>query len=393
MTPTRVPTLVVGGGIGGLSAALAMARAGREVHLLEQAAEFVEIGAGLQVGPNATRALDRLGLLDGVLSTSVLPRHAVMLDATTAEPLTTLDLGPSFRERYGYPYVVMHRSDLLAVLVEACRAEPLVHLETDRRVDEVWTGPESAGVRCADGTEYHADLLVGADGLHSRVRTLISDDEPVCSGFVAFRGTVPMDEVRADVAADDVILWVGPGLHLIQYPVRRGEVYNQVAVFRSDRLVRGEAPFGTPDEFADRFSRTCAQVQGHAARISQDRNWPIFDREPLANWANGRAVLLGDAAHPMLQYLGQGACQALEDSLALATELERHPAEVDKALVAYQERRVPRAGRCQRSARPWGEVWHTEDPAMLGLRARAMRSRRSDDYRELDWLYAEEFAS
>jgi len=390
MITTHVPTLVIGGGIGGLSAALAIARTGREVHLLEQAAQFVEIGAGLQVGPNATRMMDRLGLLEPLLAVSVLPRHGVMLDATTAEQLTVLDLGAAFRERYGYPYIVVHRSDLLSILVEACRAEPLVHLQNDRTVVDVWSDAEAAGVRCEDGTVVTTDLLVGADGLHSRVRRLVSSDELVCSGFVAYRGTLPMSEVRADVAVDDVVLWVGPGLHLIQYPVRRGEVYNQVAVFRSESLIRGETPFGTVEEFDERFARTCREVQDHAARISRDRNWPIFDRDPLSTWISGRAVLLGDAAHPMLQYLGQGACQALEDSLTLAHELERFGPEIDKALGAYQDRRLPTASRCQLSARPWGEVWHTDDPAMLGLRRRAMRARRPDDYSELDWLYAEE---
>lgn len=387
---THVPTLVVGGGIGGLSTALAIARTGREVQLVEQTPEFGEIGAGLQVGPNATRVLDRLGLLHAVLAASVLPRHGVMLDAVTADPLTVLDLGPAFQARFGYPYVVVHRHDLLSLLVDACRAEPLITLENDRTVVDVWSGPEAAGVRCADGSVHTTDLLVGADGLHSRVRTLISTDEPVSSGFVAYRGTLPMDEVRADVAADDVVLWVGPGLHLIQYPVRRGEIYNQVAVFRSERLIRGETPFGTVAELEERFSLTCPQVQEHVARISRDRNWPLYDRDPLDTWIHGRAVLVGDAAHPMLQYLGQGACQALEDALVLAQELERYGAEVDKALAAYQERRLPRASRCQRTARPWGEVWHTEDPVTLGLRWRALRARDHDDYSELDWLYSDE---
>jgi len=394
MTATHVPVLVVGGGIGGLSTALAIARTGREVHLVEQAAEFGEIGAGLQVGPNATRILDRLGLLDAVLAVSVLPRHGVMRDAITTEQLTVLDLGEAFRRRYGYPYIVVHRHDLLSLLVEACRAEPLLTLETDRTVVDVHSHADGAGVRCADGTEYTTDLLVGADGLHSRVRTLVSADEPVCSGFVAYRGTLPMDEVRADVAAvDDVVLWVGPGLHLIQYPVRRGEVYNQVAVFRSDRLVRGETPFGTPEELDARFARACPQVRSHVGRISRERTWPIYDRDPLPTWISGRAVLLGDAAHPMLQYLGQGACQALEDAWTLAAELDRFGSETDKALAAYQERRLPKASRCQVSARPWGEVWHTESPAMLGLRRRALGARRPDDYTELDWLYAEDLAS
>ncbi|MFF4597320.1 FAD-dependent monooxygenase [Amycolatopsis sp. NPDC001319] len=392
MGTAPLPTLIVGGGIGGLAAALSVARAGREVHLLERAAEFTEIGAGLQFGPNAIRMLDRLGLLTELLDVAVLPRHGVMRHAITADPLTTLDLGSAFRERYGYPYVVVHRSDLLSILVEACRAEPLVRLENNRVVAEAWADEDSAGVRCEDGATYRAELLVGADGLHSVVRKLISVDQPVPSGFVAYRGALPMSEVRTEVSNDDVVLWVGPGLHLIQYPVRRGELYNQVAVFRSDSFGRGAEPVGPVEELFGRFSEACEEVQRHVSRIETGRCWPIYDRDPLPTWVHGRAVLLGDAAHPMLQYLGQGACQALEDALALGEAVRGSGTDIGKAVKSYDAVRVPRAGLCQTRARLWGQVWHTGDPVTLGLRDRYMRSRRPDDYSELDWLYAAESA-
>lgn len=389
---TTVPTLVVGGGIGGLSVALAVARAGREVQLLERASEFTEIGAGLQFGPNATRMLDRLGLYDELVRTAVLPRCAVMRHARTAEPLTLLDLDESFVDRYGYPYVVVHRGDLLAILVDACRREPLIHLENDKTVVEAWSDAESAGVRCEDGSLYRTELLVGADGLHSVVRGLVSDDEPVASGFVAYRGTLPMLDVTTEVAEDEVVLWVGTGMHLIQYPVRRGEVYNQVAVYRSESFRRGDPDPGGEDELFGAFSQACEEVQTHVGRIQRDRNWPIFDRDPLETWISGRAVLIGDAAHPMLQYLGQGACQALEDALALADALAEPGVGTGDAIREYERRRLPRASQCQRRARMWGEVWHTGDPVMLGLRDRVLRGRQPADYSELDWLYAKEFS-
>lgn len=384
------PVLIIGGGIGGLAAALALARSGREVRLLEQAPEFVEIGAGLQVGPNATRVLDRFGLLDQVLDIAVLPEHGVMLDAMTGQRLTTLDLGPQFRTRYGYPYIVLHRSDLLSILLDACRASSSVTLENNKTVVDVWASVEGAGVECADGTRYRTELLLGADGINSRVRRLIDPAPARNSGYVAYRGTLPMSEVQAEVAENDVVLWIGPGMHLMQYPVRRHELYNQVAVFRSDRFVRGEEPFGTVEELRERFAPACAQVQGHLARLSMDRNWPIFDREPMDNWIAGRALLIGDAAHPMLQYLGQGACQALEDAYVLAQELTANGGDVDKSLAAYQSRRLSQTSRCQLTARPWGEVWHTGDPVTRALRDRLLRSRRDDDYSELDWLYLDQ---
>lgn len=386
-TTGTLPTLIVGGGIGGLAGALAIAHLGRDVHLIEQAPEFTEIGAGLQVGPNATRMLARLKVLDQVLDLAVVPEHGVMLDAVTGEQLTVLDLGPGFREHYGYPYIVVHRSDLLAILVQACRDQPWITLENNKAVSTVWSETDRAGVECSDGTYYESDLLVGADGLNSRVRTLIDDSAPRNSGYVAYRGTLPMSDVTADVSGNDVVLWVGPGMHLIQYPIRRHELYNQVAVVSSDRFHRGEKVYGTPDELTDRFSNACADVQRSIARIPTDRSWPIFDRDPLNTWVHGRAALLGDAAHPMLQYLGQGACQALEDAHTLAQEVAANRDDLPTALATYQTRRIQRTTRCQLSARPWGDVWHTDDPAMLALRNRVLRGRAPDDYSELDWLY------
>lgn len=387
---TAVPILIVGGGIGGLAAALAIAQSGREVTLLEQAPQFAEIGAGLQLGPNATRVLDRLKLLDRALELAVLPEHGVMLDAITGEKLTVLDLGAAFRARYGYPYVVLHRSDLLAILLDACRGQPNIALENNKTVASVWSTAQSAGLRCADGSEYRCQLLIGADGLHSRVRTLIDDSEPRNSGYVAYRGTLPMSEVKAEVSADDVVLWIGPGLHLMQYPIRRRELYNQVAVFRSDQFLRDEDPYGTVEELRAHFSVTCDEVRRHVSRIQTGRNWPIYDRDPLPTWIAGRAALLGDAAHPMLQYLGQGACQALEDAYELGRQLPGSPHDIPAALACFQERRIARTTRCQLSARPWGQAWHAADALTVGLRNRVLRQRRPDDYCELDWLYLDQ---
>ena len=383
-------TLVVGGGIGGLATALAIGQSGREVRLLEQAAEFVEIGAGLQVGPNATRMLDRLGVLDRAMEVAVVPGRAVMRDAINGELITTLDFGSGFRERYGYPYVVLHRGDLLSILLDACKDLASVTVENNKTVSDVWSDDDQAGLRCSDGSEYRADLLVGADGLNSRVRRLIDDSAPRNSGYVAYRGVVPVSEVESEIAVDDVVLWIGPGMHLMQYPVRSYAVYNQVAVFRSERFIQGAEPYGTAEELREHFGQACAAVQRHVSRIGTDRRWPIFDRDPLDTWVYGRAVLLGDAAHPMLQYLGQGACQALEDAYTLARTVAAQPADLPAALSSYERLRLARASRCQLSARPWGEVWHTDDPAMLGLRNRVLGSRRPDDYTELDWLYLDQ---
>ena len=389
-----LPTLVVGGGIGGLAAALAVARAGRAVHVVERANQFVELGAGIQLAANATRVLACLGVLGDVEAVSVAPRRLVMRQALTGEPLTALDVGARYRGRYGFPYLVVHRNDLLTVLLEHCQAHPRVTIETGRTVTDVRTvtdlrtGAEHAEVECEDGGVHRADAVVGADGVHSRLRTHIADDEVVHSGHATYRRLAPPER---DVPPD-VQVWIGPELHLVQYPVRRHELFNQAAVFRSPTF--GTRPdWGGPDELDAAFTDACAPVRTAVAELDRYRHWPVQDREPLPRWVDGRLVLLGDAAHPMQQYLAQGACQAIEDAFALATALATAlgPATGDAvpaALRAYQDVRLPRATRCQRAARVWGGLWHTTDPLAVALRDRVLRQRRADDYSDTDWLYA-----
>ena len=386
--------IVVGGGIGGLAAALMLSRAGLRVRVLERSDEFAELGFGLQLAPNATRLLREYGLLEDVMETSVRPRRLVAMNALSGQRLTTLDLQQAERH-YGAPYIVLHRGDLLEALLRHCRKEPTLVLEAAKDVTGVADLGDQVGITCGDGSTYRCQVLIGADGLDSTVRPLVVTDELQPTGYVAYRGAVPVATVDRRVGLDEVVAWMGPGMHLVQYALRRGELYNQVAVFRSQEYRQGDPDWGTPEELERVFSVACEQVRVALPGLLRNRRWPMHDRLPVPSWSSGRVTLLGDAAHPMLQYLAQGACQAIQDGAALARELPRLPRtaawpaqDVKAALRGYEARRLEQASRVQRTARTWGDIWHVDGLAMA-LRDEAFRLRATDDLRRVDWLWGD----
>jgi salicylate hydroxylase len=390
-TDTTAEVVVVGGGIGGLANAYALATAGHRVRVLERAAEFAEVGAGLQMAPNATRILREWGLLDRVVEAGVTPQRLVFRDALTGEELTRLELGVDFLERYGAPYVVIHRSDLLTILVDACR-EAGVELVPGTGVDDVEAGPNGAVVHAGEA-RLDADVVLAADGLRSTLRGKFSDDEPVSSGYVAYRGAFPVSELTLELderSFEEVVVYLGPGCHLVQYPLRRGEIFNTVAVFESPAFARGEADWGGPEELDAAFAGACEPVRRGLASLWRDRRWPMYDRLPIGTWVSGRLALTGDAAHPMLQYLAQGACQAIEDAHCLSTEVAKTAVDGtvdwDTALATYQELRTARTAQVQTTARVWGDIWHVDGIARL-LRNALFTDRDVADHKYVDWLY------
>ncbi|MEO6890407.1 MAG: FAD-dependent monooxygenase [Ktedonobacteraceae bacterium] len=383
----RIPFLVIGGGIGGLTAALALSQKGYPVHLIERAAEFGEIGAGIQIAPNGSRMLDALGVLDRIQTYAVYPQRLILVDALSGNLLTTLDFGENFQRAYTYRYLVMHRSDLLTILLDACQQSAAITLETNREVVAVEDLGDGALVTCADGSTYACAALIGADGLKSVVRKyVIGDGDPVCAEFVAYRGAIPMEEVIESAGMDTIRYWIGPNLHLIQYPLRRGELYNQVAVFKSQRYRADADDWGTEDELEEHFASTDESVRKALARVKRDRRWPLYDRLPSDNWTRHHITLLGDSAHPMLQHIAQGACQALEDAVGLADMLASYQGDVSQAFLAYQAERIPRTARVQRSARLFGDIIHSDGLTAM-LRNALLSGRAPDDYTYTDWFY------
>ncbi len=388
--------IVVGGGIGGLANAYTLARAGHRVRVLERAPEFTEVGAGLQMAPNATRILREWGLLDEVVAAGVLPRRLMFRDAVDGSELTHLDLGAGFTRRYGAPYVVIHRTDLLTILFHACEHVG-VELVPSCAVEDVQTEGDSVVVSAVGsaGTEQHrAAVAVAADGLRSTLRGKLSDDEPLCSGYVAYRGAFPTAEVIDRLGEDslsEVVVYIGPGRHLVQYPLRRGEIFNTVAVFRSPGYARGDSDWGGPEELDDAFADSSDEVRRGVASLWRDRRWAMYDRLPIAEWVDGRMALTGDAAHPMLQYLAQGACQAIEDAYCLGSQAVKHSVggapDWPAALREYGAVCTERTARVQSTARTWGDIWHVDGLARQ-LRNALFRDRDPADHTYIDWLYS-----
>jgi salicylate hydroxylase len=382
------PILIAGGGIGGLAAALALARQGRPVHVLERAPEFREIGAGLQLGPNAFAMLERLGLAAAVLESAVEPDALVLRSALDGHEILRLPFGSGFAARFGGPVAVIHRADLHGVLLRACRAEPSLVLETGVTLADI--AEDDAGVTAVleGGGTRRGAALVGADGLWSRVRGwLLDDGKPVATGHVACRAVLPMEAVPREFRRREVALWAGPRLHLLHYPLRRGELMNLVAVFESDWAAEGWDDPGDAGALARAFAVARPELRALLERAGSWGSWMLCDREPRRGWSRGRVTLLGDAAHPMLHYLAQGAAMAIEDSLCLADQLALH-GEAAPALAAYEAARVLRAGRVQAVARLHGELYHAEGvkaelrDEMLG------RLTAEAGWDALAWLYA-----
>jgi len=385
----ELPIVIAGGGIGGLAAAYALARKGFPVRVLEQAPEFRELGAGIQLGPNIFRALDKIGLSKEMLEDAWQPQAQEMRDAVTGELITRIPLGEPFTARFQEPYAVTHRADIHGVFLRACQHSNLISLENNSRVDDFIDNGPTVTVTLQSGERVEGRALIGCDGMWSRTREkIVGDGPPRVSGHIAYRAVLRREEVPDDLWRPDVILWAGPRTHFVHYPLRRGTLYNLVAVFHSDRYVEGWNAEADPEELWARFRGQRPEVLRLLERIETWRMWVLCDREPIKDWSKGRVTLLGDAAHPMLQYLAQGACMATEDAVWLAEKAGAQPDDLPAAFQAYQQQRYLRTGQVQIMARVYGEFYHARGVA-AELRNQMLGGRSPDQsYDGIAWLYS-----
>jgi len=388
MNQTSRPVLIAGGGIGGLAAALALSRAGISCHLLEQADDFAEIGAGIQLGPNVFRAFQRLGIEESVSRTAVFVETLKMMDSISGEVINDVPLGDSIRQRFGTPYAVIHRADLLQAILEACQAQDLVQLSNGVSVTGYKTTSAGVTVTLGDGSTLDGAALVGADGLWSAVRgQMIGDGGPRVSGHIAYRAVLPLNEVPEDLRWDAATLWAGPRNHLVHYPLRNWELFNLVAVFHSDRYEEGWNAVGAKDEMMRCFEGVEDRPMRMLNKVDAWRMWVLCDREPIAEWSDGAVTLLGDAAHPMLQYFAQGACMAIEDAVCLAEQAELAEGDFAAAFQVYQKIRYLRTARVQTTARYLGDLYHAAGP-VRELRNMMFGGQSSESPHEtFAWLY------
>ncbi len=384
MTP---PVLVAGGGIGGLAAALALAREGLHVKVLEQSAQLGEIGAGVQLGPNAFAAFDALGIGARARGRAVYTERMEMIDAIDESVICSVPFGAAFRQRFGNPYAVMHRADVHGSLLEAVQATDRIELATGTRVTQVEADAHGVTVGDAAGVRHAGAALIGCDGVKSAVRQALVGDAVRVSGHVVYRAVVDAADFPADLRINAPVVWAGPNCHLVHYPLRGGEQFNLVVTFHS----RGDEEWGVKEGSALEVQ---SYFQGIAERPRQLldlpkswKRWATADREPIGQWTFGRCTLLGDAAHPLLQYLAQGACMALEDAATLGAAMRAHRGDVEAALARYERSRVTRAARVVLMTREMGRIYHARGVERL-VRNDLWKGRTPESYYDaLEWLY------
>jgi 2-polyprenyl-6-methoxyphenol hydroxylase-like FAD-dependent oxidoreductase len=384
----RTRILIAGGGIGGLATALGLAQKGIASLVMEKASQLGEIGAGIQLGPNAFHCFDRLGVGEAARAMAVYIDRLRLMDAMADGEIMHVDLGETFRARFGNPYAVVHRGDLHGVMLNACHAHALVELRTSAEVVGYEQEGDDVVARLATGEVVRGGALIGADGLWSNVRRQVTaDGAPRVSGHTTYRSVIPTEQMPEDLRWNAATLWAGPKCHIVHYPLSGWKVFNLVVTYHNDAP---EPVAGQPvsiEEVRKGFTHICERAQTIIRHGKDWRMWVLCDREPTDRWVDGRVALLGDAAHPMLQYMAQGACMAMEDAVCLADSLAT-AASLEAGLTRYRDRRVLRTARLQLMSRAMGDhVYHPAGPH-AALRNAIMTAKSQGEWLDnLQWLY------
>ncbi len=385
------PVLIAGGGIGGLTAALGLAEKGFEVVVMERASKFGEIGAGIQLGPNAFHSLDTVGVGAWAREKAVYVDMLRLMDAVSGEEIIHIPLDEPFRERFGNPYAVVHRGDLHGVLLKGCEEHPRIDLRVNASVKSYEQDGSKVRANLESGVSVDGRILIGADGLRSNVREqLVGDGAPRVSGHSTYRAVIPLEKMPEDLRWNAATLWAGPKCHIVHYPLSDWKYFNLVITKDNGA---SEAVTGQPvtrETVRSQFMHVSEKIRRVIETGDDWKVWVLCDREPVETWVDGHVALLGDAAHPTLQYYAQGACMAMEDAVCLAHMLDAHRDDPHRALMGYRDLRVVRTARVQLGSRAIGDLMFHADGVHARVRDEIMKSLSTEDYYDrIAWLYGE----
>ena len=384
--------IIAGGGIGGLAAALALARKGYKSVVLEQAPQFGEIGAGIQIAPNAWHALDALGVGQLVKKEAVFIERLLMFDGVSGERVIDIPLDQRFAKRFGNPYAVTHRADIHGSLLDGCKALPaLIDLRTSSRVTGFEVQDGAVRVKLASGEALRGAALVAADGGKSVIReTIVGDPMPPVSGHMCYRAVLNIGDVPKELRLPAATLWAAHNTHIVHYPLRGWKLFNLVATVIGKHTSGGHNEAATLEEVLPLFAHYCEKPLKLMRTPKEYRRWMLQYREPVDNWTRGPVALLGDAAHFMLQYMAQGAAMAMEDAVCLGLCADAADGDFPRAFRDYQERRMVRATRVQISANSLiGQIFHVPDGLQRQVRNDIFRGRPAERYYDaLEWVFS-----
>ncbi|MGJ8669335.1 MAG: FAD-dependent monooxygenase [Oceanococcus sp.] len=382
--------LIAGGGIGGLCAALCLRRIGWEVLVLEQASETGELGAGIQISPNGGHVLQQLGLMETLSAKAFHPQALEMRWGRSGRQVFHVPLQEHAQKRWGAPYLHLHRADLIQVLVDSLQAHAENSLRTNSRVQSYSQDEQQVSVQLQNGENISGDILIGADGIHSAIRSqMLGENSPRFTGNVAWRAVVPMDQLADCPPPPTACVWVGPGRHAVTYRVRGGTLANFVGVVEHSQWTHESwTQAGSREEVLADFADFHPCVRNLIAKASTHFRWALYDREPLPRWSEGRVALLGDACHPMLPFLAQGAAMAIEDAWVLSEQLQQQP-NITTANQAYFQQRLARTQQVQAGARRNSRTFHHRYAATYLPIAIAAKLMPGLILNRFDWLYGE----